>query len=411
MYKKLELEDTILLFYPPSESVCKKVGGIFIEVTVNSWFYRPQFVSQLPTPTWGALRKFVRDNLEELEQLGTSVRPNSIFDSSYENIPDEVELLKPARIPANSGFSLFEEDEGGKPTVVYDGFYEYRNESFLFYYYLEERAPTSDLMAHNYVPAVFKFYSMPKEKTKRYFGLELEVNTDISWSDLHKVLTEVHPVQEDLMYFMHDGSISGDKRHSYEIVTHPMTPRRMRKEFTLFFSKLEKLLKPKGKSLSDVFDITTDSTGIHIHVSRDSFRASSRTHLNKFAMVWNSNVPAMVKLAEELAGRTLRGHRYSPPSHQYEGRSLSWCLKNHHTSGRYVACNLTQNTVEVRAFKGTPSLSNILKCIDAVEAVIDFTYQAPHSVFNRHFKTSFMSWINEQNKTRYRTLREKMKCA
>jgi hypothetical protein len=420
--QKLELKDCFIIH--GADNPDNTVGGINF-ISSRTWWQRPTFLSQLSTPTFGALKEFVNNNREDLYEVSGYARDFLLlFDESLKDRPDDEEVIQPYNLDALSrgiirgGFSLFEEPEEepepSKPSVFYDGYAEVRGGAYYFFWYHEgsfddPEEQSNGVQAYNYSPEVFRFYSLPKEKTKRYFGLELEINTEIPWLELQKVLLEVEPKQEDFLYAMHDGSIGGDMTYRYELVTHPMTPRRMRKEFTTLFSKLEKLLTPKGKKLSEVFNCNNHTTGLHIHVSRDAFLGSTRTHLNKFSMIWNSQIPSMIKFASSIAGRNILGHQYCAPSHDYVGRTLAWRLKNEHTSGRYVACNPTTNTIEVRAFKGKPTLSNVLCCIDSVEALLDFTGQAPYSVFNRHFSRSFYGWLKTQNKTRYRTLRSKLK--
>ena len=81
------------------------------------------------------------------------------------------------------------------------------------------------------------------------------------------------------------------------------------------------------------------------------------------------------------------------------------------TTDRYHSCTETAQTYEVRVFKGTPNLSNILHSIDSVEAMWYFTRDMSLQAFKKNFNKDFKDWLYQQPKQRYRTLKETIKCA
>jgi len=265
-------------------------------------------------------------------------------------------------------------------------------------------------MNYTYRPE-YKYMTMPKEKTECFFGLELEVNSGIPWNDIYRAMVDVAPVQEVFIFAKTDASIEGKFSDNYEIVSHPMSPRRMRSEFSILFKKLERLVKEKGLEWDRVFDMDTISTGIHVHVSKGSFTPLSRTHKKKFMLLWNNSSTGISDFTAQLACRTMKGNRYIQPAPSYSGRSLAWMLTEGKNGDRYAACNETQDTVEVRVYRGQPCLASVLHAIDTTQAMLKFTEQMPNSQLNRHFPVHFKKWLGKQNKSAYRTLKETLQCA
>ena len=395
----------------------KLPNGMKFESWDTSWFLKPTLIAQLPTPTFGALRELFQE-LDALDQ-GTRDKydiPIARFRDLIDQwvMEDSVEIFRrpKAAVPDNNSYLFEAPPEVSNPVFTYDGIWSTSSGTLAVRIHAHPVNDTDDTTAvreWNYRPA-FEFFSCKKEKTKLYFGLELEVNTVIPWTDLRKVMLEVEPKQPEFLYAMSDSSISGKFDKCYEIVSMPMTPRRMRQEYKKFFSKLSKLLEAKGKTLDEVFDMETRSTGIHVHTSANAYGKLQR---RKFTAMWNSDIPSIHKTINLLAGRNLASTRYCKPSPAYEGRRIGYSLKEVRYNDKYAACNDTgsSQTVEVRVFKGTPTLKNILGCIDTVEAMFNFTAEMPNSAFSNTFPQVFHTWLYSQPKYMYRDLKERIQCA
>jgi len=396
------------------------------------WWVSPYFLSQLDTPTFGAIRDFFFAIIEERERQAQAgerrshvpvLRDMEVLCShwedygmlNYEVYSDPRSI--PARIQSHSGFTLFPRVEGAPETNAVPE-YEFNGsvgnwlggdqQLRLLQDSSTRRSTSGDtIRPWNWKPDRPNFMSGPNEKTVLYFGLELEVNTRIPWPELRKVMNEVEPKQEEFLYAMSDSSVSGRYEHNYEIVSHPMSPRRMRREYRIFFRKLEKLVEAQGLTMGDVFDMRALTNGIHIHTSAAAYSKHQR---RKFSAVWNSDLPSMKKTLSKLAGRELVN--YCKPSPAYEGRRLGYCLKNTHYYDKYVACNDTgrSQTVEVRVFKGTPTIENILGCIDTVEAMFHFTLELPNSSIGRNFERTLAMWLRSQPTNKYTSIKEKIQC-
>ena len=411
---QIEFEDFILEYVPTALFDRDVVIDGVRTTNEHMWWLRPTFIGQLEKPTIKYFKKFLSDNEEEIRDKAYD-GPWALEYLELAKYRDEDEELVVSPRGTSSSSLLFpvQEDTNVKRVYVYDGI-DSSDFPFRYFTYPYEVDDIEDgpmaIQAWNYKP-IPRFMHLKKEKSALFFGLELEVNTQIPWSDMYRVMTEVHPIQEDFMYAMSDSSISGMMDHHYEMVTRPMTPRRMRKEFRIFFTKLESLCKDKlGKSLPEVLNMDTSSTGLHIHASRKAF--ASKFHRRRFLTLFNSDVPQINKFISKLALRKINGSQYAKPNYSYEGRRLGYCLspRFRNQSDRYCACTETSQTIEVRIFRGLPTLNNINHCIDTVEAMFNFSMDIPLSSFKFGFESTFQKWLKTQPKQKYRTLKETLSC-
>jgi hypothetical protein len=428
----LELDNCFLIVNSPEqgEGECQLVSGVRVPLRNEFWYESVTFLSGLPDGTWGSVRDFVIANRDELSRMSgvSNTTLTHLADTTGTALTRQVISVVTNGESTSAGSFLFSPSantttkrhvrHGGvysRPSLPISG----RSGQVRVDTYTDSRCSSLDaannteaparttptqVMNYTYKPE-YKFMTMPKEQTECYFGLELEVNTKIPWVDIHRAMTTVLPIQEDFIFAKSDGSIDGKFSNSYEIVSHPMSPRRMRSEFTTLFKKIERIVADKGLEWGDVFDVDTTTTGIHIHVSKGSFTPLSRTHKKKFMMLWNTSSPAISKFTSKLACRDLKSNRYAKPSSSYSGRSLAWMLTEGKNSDRHCACNETSNTVEVRAFRGQPTVASIRHAIDTTEAMLRFTEQAANSQLSRHFPYHFMTWLGKQNRNSYRNLK------
>lgn len=414
------------------------IGGSPVNVYERYWFVLPNFLASLPDMTWGSIRKYALANRERLDanEMGFVDILCNIEERYHRKEAVDVHMSQ-----TNASSFLFLPVEGeGEVYLEYGGLsrvvnfplggsgnrlkmklsgYETRSSRR----YSREHSTESpvnfsgggyEIQSWDHRPN-YKFMTLKKQVTKTYFGLELEVNSQIPWSDMHHVMTEVEPKQEAFMFSKSDSSIEGKFDNCYEMVTHPMSPRRMRVEFKTFFNKLEGLLTDKNLKMSDVFDVDTKSTGIHVHVSQEAFIGATRryqgSHRKKFLMFWNLNSKTNVNFTSKLARRDIRFNTYVKPSESYNGRTVAWCLSTRgRPNDRYSACGDTGDTLEVRAYRGQPTWDAVKHAIEATEAALRFTEVAPLSVFNRGLPQAFDKWLGKQNRNSYRTLKENLKC-
>jgi len=249
-------------------------------------------------------------------------------------------------------------------------------------------------------PDEFNWFRTVKNENKVMFGLELEVCTKLTTTEIQKIVQEVEPKQEPFFIFKQDSSISGKYDKMLEIVTVPCSPRYLRKHWKIFFQKLERLCCGKGMSVSDVFDTSRNLTnGLHIHVSRDSFE--DKPHYNKFLTAWNQWNKSVVNLFNAVSERptdyTKNG--YCRINRTYDGMVLSRRLKGIRCEERQsVAHDLTGKTIEVRVFQGIMDLGHIMKCISFTEAMFEFCQSIGYSNFDLKFVPSMAKFIRSERK-------------
>lgn len=269
------------------------------------------------------------------------------------------------------------------------------------------------------------FRSVSKENAV-YFGLELEVSSKLSTVEIQKIVAEVEPKQEPFFIFKKDSTITGKYSNYLEIVTVPCTPRYLRKNFKIFFQKLEKLCANKNLQIKDVFDTSNNlGNGLHIHLSKDSFLNNS--HRRKFLTAWHQWDEDSTGIIKDIAARptdytsmrwcsieraykeTLKTGSSSIQNlpkftRRREQRSLALRLKGIRFSEKYVTAHDNNSaTIEVRVYQGIFDLKHIMQCISFTEAMFEYCQNVGFTGFDKGFAPQFTSFIKDVQK--YKSLR------
>lgn len=257
-------------------------------------------------------------------------------------------------------------------------------------------------------PTEFNFFRKVNKESDDIpmYGMELELSTQLSSEEIQYIVTEIEPKQEPFFIFKDDSSISGRYNNRYELVTVPCSRKYLRVAWKTFFEKLNKLCKAQGKSLSDFFDTSDNlSNGIHVHVSKDKFLGEF--HKSKFLAAWNQWDSTNVSFLTKISGRPMERFNqnyYCPIDSNFEGRTLARRLKRRVGTSQRSVCH-TQNsaTLEVRLYQGIVDIKHILRCLDHVDAMFEFTNQMGMKTFGRDFVNKFEEFVLKGNK--YRSLR------
>lgn len=259
-------------------------------------------------------------------------------------------------------------------------------------------------------PDEFNFFRSNRKSETLFFGMEVEISTQLSLEEIQYIVTEVEPKQEPFFIGKDDSSVNGQYNNRVELVTVPCTPRYLRTNFKTFFEKVERLAVAKGGRTKDYFDTSCNlNNGIHIHVSRNAFE--NNLHRRKFNMVFHMTDRHTVKLFNEVSGRAdYQNNTYCHPSREFAGRTVAYNLKNnsdrlgdHHL----VASTASSQTTEVRLFQGIWDVEHVLMCIDFTESVFDFTAEMPFSVINWRFADTLKNFVLKSCK--YRTFKKGLK--
>jgi len=185
---------------------------------------------------------------------------------------------------------------------------------------------------------------------------------------------------EDIIYLKNDGSLNW----GIELVTHPMTLSWAMENFP--WSKIEHL----GNALN-FKGWTTDTAGIHVHVSRDGFTGYS--HQAKFVNFITRNEAFF----SFLAGR--EGSRWASFDRSNIA-GISGKLKRSRGSERYSAVNMqNKGTLEVRIFRSSLKMERIQMALQLVDASVKYTESLPISAIvtnNGLSARSFIAWLADK---------------
>jgi len=229
-----------------------------------------------------------------------------------------------------------------------------------------------------------------KQGSERFFGIELEVEIDynhnLTRERAAKRVYDCFP--NPFILCKHDSSLKDQGRGGFEIVSAPATYKRHIKEWELFFNAFEE----KGL-LSSFF---TDNCGMHIHVSR-----ASLTNLQIGKIVNFITNPNNRKFIRTIAQRA--SNRYNNFTKTKRVCDVPFqCNKTGKRNrpawigeeGHHTAVNLNSNqTIEIRLFKGTLKKEAFFKNIEFVSALVDFCETGVASVCDMGDSTKFCSFV------------------
>lgn len=199
------------------------------------------------------------------------------------------------------------------------------------------------------------FFKTGKELTKKLFlGFELEIETNDS--NENEQLAE--KIENNMLYFKEDGSLN----NGFEIISHPITPDKLREKKDVL-SELLKTLKSEGAKSYD-----SDTCGMHVHISKDAFNTR---HLYRFMLFFQENQRFIFKISQRKSMEKLeRWAKFE------EGNKTDIFEKaqGKKSGDRYMAVNLeNRHTIEVRIFRGTLNEGSFFKNLEFCEAAYYFT--------------------------------------
>lgn len=259
-----------------------------------------------------------------------------------------------------------------------------------------------DKQHYKFVPDQYEFKHLARDSTEQYLGMEFEIDSDYTPVELQYLVTQVEPKQEPFFYFKHDGTIEDSQRHehAYEVVTLPCTPKYLKRNMRIFFDKVQRELDASKFHAGA-------TTGVHVHLSKDAF--FSKLHLRKFNTIWNQ-YDRKNRVFIEALGKRMATH-YCKPNERLLGTTLARRLRDEFVPygshpDKYSACRMTNNTTEVRVFKGGFDYDHAQYCIDVVCAMFDFSdVVSIKDIGSPRFEDSFKAWLKKSN---YRNLKKEI---
>jgi hypothetical protein len=227
----------------------------------------------------------------------------------------------------------------------------------------------------------------PKEPASTLYGVELEACSDYSPK-------EIIAAQKDLFFILkQDSSITGSKIERYEMVTVPASLRAHKRLWAEFFEKVD----------YRQFDTTKETgNGMHVHIDRKAF---SKAHLNRFTwfIINPANKDFLFTVSERPTKRNLDEWANTPNTSAYSKKvKAAICAVTLNGRMRGAVHFKANKTVEVRIFKGIVSYATVVKNLEFVDSVVEFTRVTNLSQVTLK---NYFSWLSTQPSNKYTVLR------
>jgi hypothetical protein len=209
-----------------------------------------------------------------------------------------------------------------------------------------------------------------------YLGIELEA--ELPNGTYPESIAE--KLRREWIYFQEDGSL----RNGIEIVTHPLSFAWIKENEKSFSNLLGVCKQSKLKSYS------TDTCGIHVHISNRNF---STLDIYKLLRFFYSNRLFLLQVSQR---KEKYFDQWSALDHNTR-EDLKRKAKEKYSGNKYEALNLTHSySMECRIFRGTLHYPSLMKNIEFVHAAGMFAKQA--SLKTCVSKEAFKSYVSENKK-------------
>jgi len=291
------------------------------------------------------------------------------------------------------GFSTYSGDEAAAAAafvcrgefINYQGLRNYTMATFI-----TDRSQLYNVFQYSQSPTeMLKWPRILKNEHKPVlYGVELEVSTNY---DVRKIIDATN---ELFLIAKQDSSISGACRNRMELVTVPCSLRMHKREWAHFFSKLD----------YEQFDTSKDTNnGMHVHIDRTAF--VDKDHIRNLA--WLVNNPANVQFWMAVSERTEQSFNNFSPVASFGNRSKVSAFKQATdlVAGLRGAINVRSSkpTIEVRLFRGIVSYAAVLKNLECVDAMFNFTMSRNIKELNIR---NFINWIRSTPPNKYQVFKK-----
>jgi hypothetical protein len=181
----------------------------------------------------------------------------------------------------------------------------------------------------------------------------------------------------------------GSRYGGFEVVSAPAS-------LAIHREKWPKLSEFKYYDLLRSWDTTT--CGFHVHVSRDALNSLQIGRILVFM-----NHPDNKRFIQKVAGRSEKKFtKYVPKGFTdslHPERVINPDEQKEHDRARRVAVNLKNpNTIEFRIFRGTVNPRHILRNLEFVDAMCEFTHPASRSLTEMHDYVYFLAFVSRNRK-------------
>jgi len=190
-----------------------------------------------------------------------------------------------------------------------------------------------------------------------------------------------------VFYAKSDGSLNAT---GWELVTHPIAPQFWTAKKMEGKNPVGRVLK-LVKQLKDMDYTSYDNgrCGLHVHVSRTAFGKNGNRSLKNSRFYWFSRL-VNGKLFAKLSQR--EQSKIDQWAKQKEVKVKTLVPRSFDT--RYVAVNVTKQTVEVRIFRGNMREDRVRKAVEAVIAAVEFAGTISSKHWKRDLEEMFAGWVS-----------------
>ena len=210
-----------------------------------------------------------------------------------------------------------------------------------------------------------------------HFGIELEVEMKNGFAPyLETVASRFSEELEGFIYLKKDSSLALDG--GFEIISHPASLRYWQDNDLKFWEAIKKL-SVTCESWS------ADNCGLHVHIGRNEFK--DYPHMARFYYFITSNKLFSAFIAERYQAKQ------SPFANVNSIEDCIGIVDGSIKLDKHTAINIHPviPTIEVRIFKGNMKKQRILKNIEFVHAVWDFSRENPDLTVDQ-----FISFVKER---------------
>lgn len=226
--------------------------------------------------------------------------------------------------------------------------------------------------------------------SKRYFGVELEIDGAGKDSDNADEILAVANKDDEHIYVKGDGSLDD----GMELVTHPMSLE-YHKQFCW-----DELMR-KAISLG-YRSHQTSTCGLHVHVNRNCFGDTTDeqenviSHILFFVEKHWAELLKFSRRSEYSINRWAARYGY-----ERTGRDILEKAKKGNL-GRYAAVNLMNySTIEFRLFRGTLKYNTLIAALELVNAICDLAISLTDDGISNMSWSEFVGTVNEPELIQY----------
>ena len=267
-----------------------------------------------------------------------------------------------------------------------DDTYRLDGEDYCHECYDEECDKCCNIHDYSYKPEPV-FYG----DSKRYFGVELEIDGAGKDDDYAEEFLKIANIQKPHIYIKSDGSLDD----GMELVSHPMTL-----EYHKAIMNWEDIFK-RAVSLG-YRSHQTSTCGLHLHVNRNAFSDSQEGQDEVISRIlyfvehhWNELLKFSRRSEYTMNRWAARyGYEHTPKAIMDKAKKGG--------NGRYAAVNLCNyHTVEFRLFRGTLKYNTFIATIQLVNRICDAAmYNTDDSIAKLSW-SDFVADITEPELIRY----------